>query len=325
MSSQSSKLLAGSALVVCAALTMLAGCGKSQIPQQTFATPEEAFAALVAAAEKYDVPALEKILGSDGVDLVVTGDRVLDENQSKEFAAQARIKTQIVRDPLQPEFATAVIGPEDWPSPIPLIEAGGMWRFDTQAGREEIIDRRVGENELNAIAICRGYVEAQYDYASEKRGGARVNQYAQQVLSTPGKQDGLAWQAADGTWEGPVGEGVGKAIAVGYSADRKNKPFLGYYFKVLKGQGPAAPMGEMDYVVNGSMIGGFALAAAPSEYAVNGVKTFIVSNTGIVYQKDLGEDTLEDFAAMDRYNPDSTWTPVETPEETAAPADTAAD
>jgi hypothetical protein len=156
--------------------------------------------------------------------------------------------------------------------------------------------------------VCRGYVEAQRAYALVKHDGARVNQYAQRVISTPGKQDGLAWRAADGTWRGPVGEGIARVIADGYT-DR-TQPFHGYYFKILKGQGPAAPFGEMDFMVKGAMIGGFALVAAPAQYLVTGVQTFIVSHNGIVYQKDLGERTLEQFRTMERYNPDSTWKPV---------------
>ena len=182
----------------------------------------------------------------------------------------------------------------------------GKWFFDTKVGREEILNRRIGTNELNAIQICRGFVEAQKEYAEEKHDASKVNQYAQHILSTPGKHDGLAWQNPDGTWGGPVGEEVAKALEEGYSAQR-GQPYHGYYFKVLKGQGPAAPMGEMDFVVGGAMIGGFALAAAPAEYRVTGVETFIVGPGGVVYQKDLGPDTLKTFQSMDRYNPDKTW------------------
>jgi hypothetical protein len=188
------------------------------------------------------------------------------------------------------------------------VADGGQWRFDAAAGRDEILRRRVGNNELDAIQICRGYVEAQKAYALVKHDGALVNQYAQRIISTPGKQDGLAWRTADGTWAGPVSEGIAQAIADGYTS--RAQPFHGYYFKVLKGQGPAAPLGELDFVVQGAMIGGFALVAAPADYGVTGVMTFIVSHDGIVYQKDLGDRTLEAFQAMERYNPDSTWTVV---------------
>src|SRR4029077_11437332 len=171
-------------------------------------------------------------------------------------------------------------------------------------GRQEILNRRIGTNELDAIAICRGFVEAQHEYAEEKRDG-KANQYAQRIISTPGKHDGLAWQNADGTWGGPAGEGIARALEQGYS--KQGQPYHGYYFKVLKGQGPAAPLGQMDFGVNGAMIGGFALVAAPAQYRVTGGKPFMVGPNGVVYGKDLGKDTLKTCEAMDKYNPDKTW------------------
>jgi hypothetical protein len=298
--------------IACAALLSPAwGAEQPTATQKTFATPEDAGQALLSAGEKYDVAALKEILGPDGVDLVVTDDPVLDKKLSAEFAAQAREKMTVVRDPKSSKRATLVTGAEDWPMPIPLVQKNGRWLFDSKAGRQEILFRRIGENELDAMTVCHGYVEAQFDYASERHDGALVNQYAQRAISTPGKQDGLAWQAADGSWQGPVGEGAAKYIEEGYT-DR-SKPFHGYYIKVLKKQGSAAPMGEMDFVVKGVMIGGFALVAAPATYRVTGVKTFIVGNTGIVYEKDLGPNTLDQFRAMDRFNPDSTWKPVPEP------------
>jgi hypothetical protein len=199
-----------------------------------------------------------------------------------------------------------LVGNDDWPLPIPIVQKEGKWIFDTNAGRREILLRRIGANELDVIQICRGYVEAQKLYAQEKHDGSEVNQYAQRIISTSGKQDGLAWQNADGTWGGPVGAGVAKALAQGYTS--RSQPYHGYFFKILKGQGPAALLGEMDFVVNGAMIGGFALAAAPAEHRVTGVQTFIVSYEGVVYQKDLGPDTLRVFKDMQLYNPDKTWT-----------------
>ena len=294
-----------------AAQATTAPAANSAVKQQTFNTPEEAIAALVSAAEPFDVAKLKEILGPDGVDLVVSEDPVLSRNQSAEFAAQARLKTEVVRDPKRPGVATFILGDQDWPAPIPVVEESGRWRFDSKAGREEVLYRRIGENELNAIRMCRGYVEAQYEYAAQKHDGGRVNQYAQRVISTPGRQDGLAWRTPDGTWQGPVGEGVAKVVAEGYT--ERYEPFHGYYFKILKGQGPAAPMGEMDFVLGGVMIGGFALVAAPADYAVTGVMTFIVSHDGVVYQKDLGPKTPDRFNAMERFDPDDTWTPVEGP------------
>ena len=278
------------------------------LEQKTFPTPEAAAEALVAAAERFDVTALKEIFGPEGLDLVVSDDPVMDRNDSAAFAAQAREKMQVVRDPKKKKRATILAGVDEWPLPIPLVQKRGQWRFDSKAGAQEVIQRRIGRNELDAIEVCEGYVEAQHEYASEKRDGAAVNQYAQRVVSTPGRQDGLAWQDPDGTWRGPVGEGIARVIAEGYSS--RYEPYHGYYFKVLKGQGPAAPMGEMDFVVDGVMIGGFALVAAPATYGVTGVKTFIVSHTGIVYEKDLGPDSVERFRAMERYDPDATWTPV---------------
>ena len=180
----------------------------------------------------------------------------------------------------------------------------GKWHFDSAAGHDELLKRRIGANELDVITICRGYVEAQQRYASETHDGSGVNQYAQRIISTPGKHDGLAWQNADGTWGGPVGRRVATAIEQGYAA---KEPFHGYYFKTLKGQGPSARLGKLDYVVGGAMIGGFALVAWPVEYGVTGIQTFIVSYDGIVYQKDLGPQTPTLAAAMDRYDPDDTW------------------
>jgi hypothetical protein len=298
-----------------AVLGALAGCGgaksagapKESVAPQGFDTPEAAVAALVAAAERFDVPALTHILGSDGAALVSSADRVADRNAAAAFAVEARAQQRIDVDSARTR-AVLSVGPGDWPLPIPIVARDGRWSFDAASGREEVLRRRIGRNELDAIEACRGYVEAQREYALTKHDGAIVNQYAQRVVSTPGKQDGLAWRAPDGTWQGPIGEGVARMIAEGHR-DRY-EPFHGYYFKILKGQGPAAPLGQLDFVVDGAMIGGFALVAAPAEYMVTGVKTFIVSHDGVVYEKDLGEGTLAAFEKMDRYNPDATWTPV---------------
>ena len=201
-----------------------------------------------------------------------------------------------------------MVGNDDFPCAIPIVKHKAKWSFDTKVGREEILNRRIGANELDAIAICHGFVEAQHEYAMEKHDDSKVNQYAQKIISTPGKHDGLSWKKDDGTWGGPVGEGIAKAIEQGYS--KKDQPYHGYYFKVLKGQGPAAPMGQMEFVVGDAMIGGFALAAAPAQYRVTGVKTFIVGPDGTVYEKDLGPDSLKSFQDMDRYNPDKSWKPT---------------
>ena len=290
---------------VMSALALATACNKQP---EKFATPEEAVGSLVVAAEKFDVPALKKILGTKGASLVTSPDTVSDRVDATTFASLARQKQQLEYDSSRTTVVVSV-GDLDWPMPIPLVKhCDDKWSFDPESGMEEILLRRIGRNELDAIQVCRGYVEAQKEYALEKHDGALVNQYAQRVVSTPGKQDGLAWQAPDGSWQGPVGEVIARVIEEGYKQGAN--PYHGYFFKILTGQGPAAPLGEIDFMVDGAMIGGFALVAAPAEYLVTGVKTFIVSHDGIVYEKDLGEKTLEVFKEMTRYNPDSTWRPV---------------
>jgi Protein of unknown function (DUF2950) len=275
--------------------------------QKQFDTPQQAADSLIQAAASFQVSALKEILGPDSENIVASEDPVMDKERTIAFAEKAKQKQTIEIDPENPNHATLAVGEDAFPMPIPIVKKDGKWSFDTEAGREEILNRRIGANELDAIEICRGYVEAQHEYASEKRDGAIVHQYAQRVISTPGKQDGLAWKNADGTWEGPVGEEIAKALEQGYSEKTKPQPYHGYLFKVLKGQGPAAPLGQLDFVIKGAMIGGFALAAAPAGYQVTGVKTFIVSHTGVVYEKDLGPDTLEAFRKMELFNPDDSW------------------
>jgi len=308
-------LLIACAIVDCAFLALASQGAPEQKQQSTaaspsqqkqFDTPKQAADALIQVAANFDVAAAKGILGPEGEDIVSSEDPVMDKNRAQAFAAKAKEKTSIEIDKKDPRRAILLVGNDDFPLPIPIVKRKGKWSFDTKVGREEILNRRVGANELNAIEICRGFDEAQHEYAQEKHDDSKVNQYAQRVLSTPGKHDGLAWQNADGTWGGPVGEEVAKALEEGYKAQR-GTPYHGYYFKVLKGQGPDAPMGGMDFVVGGAMIGGFALAAAPAEYRVTGVQTFIVGPDGVVYEKDLGPDTLKTFQSMDKYNPDKTW------------------
>ncbi len=281
----------------------------SPASQKTFDSPKAAADALIAAAASDDIAAMKAILGPEGNSLVETSDPVQTKNQLEAFAAQARKDTAVVLDAKNPDRATLSVGDDDWPMPIPIVRKNGRWLFDSKAGKRELLYRRIGRNELDAIEVCHEYVDAQHEYALEKHDGSSLNQYAQKIISSPGRHDGLAWHNSDGTVGGPLSETIADAIAEGYS--KKSEPLHGYYFKVLKGQGPAAPLGKLDFVVKGVMIGGFALAAAPSDYRVTGVMTFIVSHDGIVYQKDLGPQTLELFQKMDRYNPDKTWTPAE--------------
>ena len=273
---------------------------------EAFKTPEAAVDALIAAAEQFDLPSIKKILGS-GANDTISGERQQEAERAAAFVEQARAKKRISVDPQNKNRAVLLIGKDDWPFAFPIVKRGTMWYFDSAAGRKELLYRRIGGNELDAIQICLGFVEAEHEYALEKHDGSPVNQYAQRIISTPGTHDGLAWQNADGTWGGPIGENAARAIEKGYS---KGDPYHGYYFKVLKGQGPAAPLGDMDFMVKGMMIGGFALIAFPAEYAVTGVKTFMVSHDGVVYEKDFGPSTVEQVSKIELFNPDETWKPV---------------
>ncbi len=282
--------------------------GSVAVGAKTFDTPQQAADALVAAAEQFDQHALSEIFGPGGEDIVFSGEYPQDRKRASDFAAEAREKKSVSVDPKKGNRAFLLVGNEDWPFPVPIVKLGAKWAFDAKAGRQELLYRRIGSNELDAIDICRGYVEAQHEYALQKREGYDANQYAQRIVSTAGKQDGLAWHNSDGSWAGPIGEKIARAIEQGYTGGAE--PYHGYFFKILKGQGPAAPLGEMGYVIKGVMIGGFALVAAPAEYGVTGVKTFIVSHDGVVYEKDFGLASLSEFIKMERFNPDKSWTPV---------------
>jgi hypothetical protein len=271
-----------------------------------FSTPQQATDALIQAAATYDVPTLREIFGRDGEDFIASADPIRDKSLAVAFAARARQKNVVTIDPKNKTQAVVSVGMNDWPLPIPIVKRQNQWYFDSKAGREEILFRRIGANELDAIEICRGFADAQKQYASEPHDDSGINQYAQKIISTPGKRDGLYWANDDGTPGGPISKAIARAIEEGYDP-KVPAGYHGYYFKVLKGQGPAAPLGQLDYVIEGVMIGGFALVAFPAEYRVTGVKTFMVSYDGIVYEKDLGPDSLNLVKNMERYNPDKTW------------------
>lgn len=271
----------------------------------SFATPEQAASALIDAAAAYNVPQLLAIFGPNGKDFIESADPVRDKANAVAFAAEARAKHSIAIDPSKPNRAIIVVGTEQWPMPVPLVEKNGTWSFDAREGRQEILYRRIGTNELDAIQVCRDYVAAQREYALQIHDNSGVNQYAQRIFSTAGKRDGLYWTNPDGSSGGPIGKIIAGALAEGYSIGKAG--FHGYYFKILKGQGPAAPLGRLNYVIEGVMIGGFGLVAVPAQYRVTGVKTFIVSNDGIVYQKDLGPNSVSIVKSMELYNPDPSW------------------
>jgi hypothetical protein len=270
--------------------------------QKSFATPQLALEALIQATASYDVPSLSAIFGPDGEDLISSADPVHDKSIANAFAAKAKEKNSVTIDKKNRNQAIVSVGNDDWPLPIPLVKKNGAWYFDSKAGHDEVLRRRIGANELDAIQVCRGYVEAQRQYAAQAHDD--INQYAQKIISSPGKQDGLYWKNEDGSSGGPIAEGIARAIQEGYTS---KGPYHGYYFKILKGQGPGAPLGRLDYVIQGVMIGGFALVAVPAEYRVTGVQTFIVNQDGIVYQKDLGPDSLQIAKKMELYDHDKTW------------------
>jgi hypothetical protein len=278
------------------------------VNQRTFASPKEAIQAVIDATKAADHPKLQEIFGP-GHKSLVTGDKVEDA------ANFARFSKEITRmcNPV-PEGEDKVIlniGAENWPFPIPLIKKEDRWFFDTAAGQEEIINRHIGEDELNTIGVCRTYVDAQREYASEDRNGSEVLQYAQKFKSTPGKKDGLYWEAAANDEISPYGPLVAEARAEGYGTKKKGEgpqPFHGYLFKILTAQGPAAPGGKYNYIINGNMIAGFGMLAYPSNWGESGVMTFIINQQGKLYQKNLGSRTEAIASRMSEYNPDKSWT-----------------
>jgi hypothetical protein len=276
---------------------------------KTFDSPKAAADALVQAAAAGDKAAVTALFGPGGQDIVTSGDPVDDKNRMAKFAELAKQKMEIAKDGASK--ATVVVGPDDWPMPVPLVQSNGKWHFDAKQGREEVLNRRIGGNELETINLLRGYVEAQEEYASVPRDESGIRQYAQKFISSPGKHDGLSWREADGKPAGPMGDEIAKALAEGYSD--KTQPYNGYYIRTLTSQGKDARLGARDYIWKGAMVGGFAAVAWPANYGVTGIQTFQVNNDGIVYQKDLGPKTEEIAKTITAYNPDKTW--VETDDE----------
>ena len=281
--------------------------------QQDYKTPQDAVDALVAAARSGDEKALLFVLGPDGDDITSSGDKVADASTRKRFVDLYDAKHEIA---MKGEHkAILIVGGNDYPFPIPLERVkSGLWSFDTVEGRNEILYRRIGRNELDAIQTCLAYVDAQNEYAEKDRTGAGVGVYAQRFISEPGKKNGLYWPAAQGEEESPLGELFADASREGYRTGQGRSPYHGYYYKILTKQGPAAPGGAADYVVDGKMIGGFALVAYPAEYRNSGVMSFIVNYKGTVFQKDLGPKTADIAEGMTTFNPGSTWRKVDVTE-----------
>jgi hypothetical protein len=277
---------------------------------ETFSTPERAVAALVAAARNNDPAGLLKIFGSTGRDLVSSGDKIADKEARARFVEHYGKGSKILHDAA--DKATLVIGTEEWPFPIPIVRHRGVWHFDAQSGAQEILNRRIGRNELNAIEVCRSYVQAQRDYAADLASEQKPIEYARKFVSSAGRHDGLYWPVRSGEKESPIGPQMASARAEGYDGtdnDEKDQhaPYHGYYYKILMRQGAAAPGGARDYVVDGHMTGGFALIAFPAKYGDSGVTTFIVNQDGLVYEKDLGPNTASIAPAITEFDPDVTW------------------
>jgi hypothetical protein len=295
-----------------AAASLIVASASIAVAQQTYKTPEAAVDALVATAKSGDQREARVVLGRDGEDIISSGDKVSDDAARQRFVASYDAKHQIAME--GDDKAVLVIGDNDYPFPIPLVRKNGQWSFDTEAGRREILYRRIGHNELDAIQTCLAFVDAQDEYAEKDRTGTGTGVYAERFISQPGKKDGLYWPTAQGEEESPLGELFAAASRQGYRAGEGRSPYHGYYYKILTRQGPAAVGGTADYVVNGKMIGGFALVAYPAEYRNSGVMTFLVNHNGTVFQKDLGPKTAELAEAMTSYNPDPTWKKVEVTE-----------
>ena len=273
--------------------------------QRTFATPQEAIQATIDAAERNDTAALLQLFGPEGKDIVESGDPAEDQDLRTEFARSAHEKLQIDADPFRPERVEFTVGAQEWPFPVPVVLRNGRWQLDSASGRLEILARRIGRNELNAMEVCRGYAEAQIEYAAVEHDGDRVLKYAQRIAGTPGKQDGLyLGSVSESLVSQPFAEA---AVASPSTMGKQAEPYHGYYYRVLTSQGPDAAGGAFDYVVNGKMIGGFALVAWPAEYGVSGVGTFVINHDGVVYEKDLGAGTALQARQMTRFNPDKSW------------------
>jgi hypothetical protein len=274
---------------------------------EVFPTAEAAAQALVAAVKSGDKAQVLEVLGPDAKDLVSSGDPVQDAEAGKKFATLAQQMMHV--DQTGDGIQILSIGAEDWPFPIPIVKTGNGWAFNTRDGKQELLNRRIGANELDTIEVCHAYVDAQRAYIQESHDGNGVMRYADKFISTAGKHDGLYWPAVTGEEVSPLGPLIADAEEEGYK--QKGTPYHGYYYRILTGQGKDAPGGAYSYVINGNMVGGFALLAYPAAYGNSGVMTFIVNQNGTVYQKDLGLKTEAIAKAMKIYNPDPSWQKVE--------------
>jgi Protein of unknown function (DUF2950) len=294
-------------------LLVLQACAPAPAPERTrFATPDEAAKALMKGLKTDNAEALKAIFGPNVGKDFSSGDPVSDRNDRETIALAMEESFRWNR--LGSDRMELIIGEEKWPFPMPLAKVRGGWQFDTDAGRDEYLSRRIGRNELRVIDVCRDYVTMQKEYASQPRDGKRAGLYAQKFRSGPGRQDGLYWRVGPEETPSPLGDFVAQAVVEGYDESKgASQPLWGYHFRVLTAQGAAAKGGARSYVVDGEMSGGFGLIAYPAEYSHGGIMTFIVNQDGIVYQKDLGEDTPKVAPGLNAYDPDGTWAEVREP------------
>jgi hypothetical protein len=299
-----------------AAITVLIVLGliasAQDMEQKKFKSPEDAFRALIEAVKNNDTAELLAIFGPEGKDIISSGDAVADRRARERFAKAAADGIKFSK--LDDRTTLPIIGKDECSFPIPIVKSGQGWVFSTEEGKQEIINRRIGRNELNTIQVALAYVDAQREYASKDRNGDGVLQYAQHFVSHKYRKDGLYWEAAPGEERSPLGPLFFRATEEGYTVKGKGEkpaPYYGYYFKILKSQGSNAPGGERKYLTDGKMIAGFGLVAYPAQYGVSGIMTFIVNQLGILYEKDLGPNTEELAKAMTKYDPDKTWKQVE--------------
>jgi len=306
------RLLASGVLLVTLTATLGFGAAAAPPAQKAFPTAEDAAKAFVEAVKSRDTRAALAILGSDAKPLIASGDSVRDRRTHERFVQAFAESSRVAVE--GEGKAVLILGKDEWPLPIPIVKEAGGWRFDTEAGREEILPRRVGQNELSTIQVCLAYVDAQREYYRRNPDGGSLLEYAQKFASTKGKRDGLYWETKPGEAPSPLGSLVARARGEGYARGGQTgggpAPYWGYYYRIIKEQGMGAPGGAYDYMVRGHMIGGFALVAFPAEYGVSGVMTFMVNHDGVVYQKDLGAQTASIAKGLTKFDPDDTWRKV---------------
>ena len=304
------KLLYSLVIIFAATLITFGSYQRADAQQKAFKSPEESVKSLMEAVKANDTKGMLVIFGPAGKEIISSGDKVQDKAAGERFVKAYETMNKLEKE--TDSKMTLVVGEEEWPFPVPIVKKGESWIFDTLAGKEELINRRIGRNELNTIQVCLAYVDAQREYARMDPDNDHLREYAQKFGSTKGKKDGLYWQVKEGEEQSPLGLLAARAVREGYTkTSDKPEPYYGYYYRILKAQGKNAAGGAYDYVVKGKMIGGFALVAYPAEYGSSGVMTFIVNHDGVVYEKDLGAETAKIASAMTKFDPDQTWKKAE--------------